>query len=87
MENRGYSIYEIGILGGNDKGEIKFILFLMFYDKKKITNRIYVLTNINFIWYILVKEWLVNLNNDITIHIRILNYFNQEVLNEKYWGI
>ena len=31
MENRGYSIYEIGILGGNDKGEIKFILFLMFY--------------------------------------------------------
>ena len=30
MENRGYSIYEIGILGGNDKGEIKFILFLMF---------------------------------------------------------
>ena len=30
MENRGYSIYEVGILGGNDKGEIKFILFLMF---------------------------------------------------------
>ena len=32
MENRGYSIYEVGILGGNDKGEIKFILFLMFYS-------------------------------------------------------
>ena len=30
MENRGYSIYEVGILEGNDKGEIKFILFLMF---------------------------------------------------------
>ena len=27
MENRGYSIYEVGILGGNDKGEIKFVLF------------------------------------------------------------
>ena len=33
MENRGYSIYEVGILGGNDKGEIKFILFLMFDQK------------------------------------------------------
>ncbi len=33
MENRGYSIYEIGILGGNDKCEIKFILFLMFCSK------------------------------------------------------
>ena len=32
MENRGYSIYEIGILGDNDKSEIKFILFLMFID-------------------------------------------------------
>ena len=31
MENKGYLIYEVGILGGNDKGEIKFILFLMFY--------------------------------------------------------
>ena len=30
MENRGYSINEVGILEGNDKGEIKFILFLMF---------------------------------------------------------
>ena len=30
MENKGYLIYEVGILGGNDKGEIKFILFLMF---------------------------------------------------------
>ena len=29
MENRGYSIDEVGILGGNDKGKIKFILFLM----------------------------------------------------------
>ena len=32
MENRGYSIYEVGILGGNDKGGIKFILFLMFFN-------------------------------------------------------
>ena len=32
MENKGYLIYEVGILGGNDKGEIKFILFLMFYQ-------------------------------------------------------
>ena len=31
MENREYSIYEVGILEGNDKGEIKFILFLMYY--------------------------------------------------------
>ena len=30
MENKGYLIYEVGNLGGNDKGEIKFILFLMF---------------------------------------------------------
>ena len=30
MENRGYSIYEVGILGGNDKGETKFILFYLF---------------------------------------------------------
>ena len=33
MENRGYSINEVGILEGNDKGEIKFILFLMFCDR------------------------------------------------------
>ena len=33
MENKGYLIYEVGILGGNDKGEIKFILFLMFDQK------------------------------------------------------
>ncbi len=31
MENKGYLIYEVGILGGNDKGEIKFILFPMFF--------------------------------------------------------
>ena len=30
MENKEYLIYEVGILEGNDKGEIKFILFLMF---------------------------------------------------------
>ena len=30
METKGYLIYEVGILGGNDKGEIKFILFLLF---------------------------------------------------------
>ena len=30
MENKGYLINEVGNLGGNDKGEIKFILFLMF---------------------------------------------------------
>ena len=36
MENRGYSIYEVGILGGNDKGEIKFILFLMFCDRMEL---------------------------------------------------
>ena len=30
MENKGYLIYEVGIFGGNDKGEIKFILFLLF---------------------------------------------------------
>ena len=34
MENKGYLIYEVGNLGGNDKGEIKFILFLMFYEVK-----------------------------------------------------
>ena len=39
MENRGYSIYEIGILGGNDKGEIKFILFLMFLYSKYLQYR------------------------------------------------
>ena len=33
MENKGYLIYEVGNLGGNDKGEIKFILFLMFYNR------------------------------------------------------
>ena len=33
MENKGYLIYEVGIFGGNDKGEIKFILFLLFYKK------------------------------------------------------
>ena len=38
MENRGYSIYEVGILGGNDKGEIKFILFLMFCNYVIIEN-------------------------------------------------
>ncbi len=32
MENKGYLINEVGILGGNDKGEIKFILFLMFFE-------------------------------------------------------
>ena len=36
MENRGYSIYEVGILGGNDKDEIKFILFLMFCDRMEL---------------------------------------------------
>ena len=36
MENKGYLINEVGNLGGNDKGEIKFILFLMF-----LTNIIY----------------------------------------------
>ena len=38
MENKGYLIYEVGILGGNDKGEIKFILFLMFIDDDYLTN-------------------------------------------------
>ena len=28
MENRGYSIYEVGILGGNDK--VKTNLFVLF---------------------------------------------------------
>ena len=32
MENRGYSIYEIGILGGNDKGEIKFISYVLYKE-------------------------------------------------------
>ena len=40
MENKGYLICEVGNLGGNDKGEIKFILFLMFlslfFNKLKI---------------------------------------------------
>ena len=34
MENKGYLICEVGILGGNDKGEIKFILFLMFSENR-----------------------------------------------------
>ena len=38
MENKGYLICEVGILGGNDKGEIKFILFLMFIDDDYLTN-------------------------------------------------
>ena len=33
MENKSYLIYEVGILGGNDKGEIKFILFLLLIIK------------------------------------------------------
>ena len=36
MENKGYLICEVGILGGNDKGEIKFILFLMFCDRMEL---------------------------------------------------
>ena len=32
MENRGYSIYEIGIIGGNDKGEIKFISYVLYKE-------------------------------------------------------
>ena len=36
MENREYSICEVGILGGNDKGEIKFILFLLFSQINKL---------------------------------------------------
>ena len=44
MENRGYSIYEIGILGGNDKGEIKFILFLMFFEFYIIYHKVYTLS-------------------------------------------
>ena len=45
MENRGYSIYEVGILGGNDKGEIKFILFLMFSNLESI-NAEFIASNI-----------------------------------------
>ena len=38
MENKGYFICEVGILGGNDKGERKFILFLMFYKEIALKN-------------------------------------------------
>ena len=38
MENRGYSIYEVGILGGNDKVKtnlfVLFVLDLLFYNRE-----------------------------------------------------
>ena len=51
MENKGYLIYEVGILGGNDKGEIKFILFLMFFFLSEFTK--------------LVPVFIVNLQNSL----------------------
>ena len=36
MENRGYSIYEVGILGGNDK--VKTNLFVLFVLTNKYNN-------------------------------------------------
>ena len=41
MENRGYSIYEVGILGGNDKVKTKFILFYLFKNYKKRNVRVH----------------------------------------------
>ena len=38
MENKGYSIYEVGILGGNDKVKtnlfVLFVLDLLFYNRE-----------------------------------------------------
>ena len=41
MENRGYSIYEVGILGGNDKVKTNlFVLFVLLkYDTNKLSKR------------------------------------------------
>ena len=50
MENKGYLIYEVGILEGNDNGEIKFILFLMFFLSMTIVK-----TKVNILHILIMK--------------------------------